>query len=137
MRGVEVRTQIMQKWILVYSSHPNSQYTTFFEASDRETAEKHVDIFFRILMGAALRPEILRSVWVNGERFGASGERFKGNDKVFEGSVISDENGGESVVFRGFLYNAAEFKNEAESQPNETDKTLLDRLKTNTVFPPI
>ena len=122
----------MQKWILVYKSLPKQQYTTLFEASDRELAEIHVNIFFRMLMGTTLQPEKLRSQWVNGERFGVSGE----NDTVFEGSAI-DETGGESLLFRGFLYNTSEFKKENEIQNNDTDKTLLDRLKTHTGFPPI
>ena len=112
----------MQKWVLIYTSHTNSQNTTFFESPDRETAEKHVDIFFRMLFGATLHPEILRSQWVL-----VRGSGSEGNDKVFEGDAISDENGGQSPLFRGVLYSTAELK---------PDNTLLDRLIT-TDLPPI
>ena len=118
----------MQIWILVYWCGPKQQYTTYFTASDREIAELHVSIFFRMLSGQHYNPEVLRATW-------KSGESQKGN-KVFEGSIRNGE-GENKVIFVGCLYNVAEIKKESENQPNETDKTLLDRLKKHTDFSPI
>ena len=115
----------MQKWILVYTSQPPQQFTTYFEASDRDLAKNHVNIFFQILMGATLQPEVLRSKWL------------EETHTVFEGSAISDEFGGQNLIFKGLLFSAAEFKKLIESQPNDIDKKLLDRLKTHTDLPPI
>ena len=111
----------MQIWILVYCCDPKQQYTTFFEASDREIAELYVSIFFRMLTGQHYNPEVLRTTWI-------SGESRKGTPKVFEGSTLNEE-GENKVIFVGSLYNVAEIKKESESQ-------LLDRLK-HTDFPPI
>ena len=118
----------MQTWILIYWCGPKQQYTTYFTASDREIAELHVSIFFRMLSGQHYNPEVLRSVWV-------SGESQKGN-KVFQGSIRNGE-GENKVIFVGCLYNVAEIKKESKSKTNDTDKTLLDSLKTHTGFPPI
>ena len=122
----------MQKWILVYTTSQPKEHTTFFEASSRSIAEIYVNIYFRMLMGTFLRPEIIRSQWVSGEKLGFTGEKFKENNKVFEGSFV-DKTGGKHTFFRGFLYKTKEF----ESRPNDTDKTLIDRLKLHTDLPPI
>ena len=117
----------MQTWILVYRCDPKQAYTTYFTASDREIAEMHVSIFFRMLTGGHNNPEMLRATWI-------SGESPKGKHRVFEGSTVNKE-GENKVIFVGSLYNVAEIKRESESQPNDTDTKLLDKLKTETDFP--
>ena len=114
-----------QKWIFIYTTHPKQQYATLFEASDREIAEWHVDIFFRMMMGIHWDPKVLRTAWLPDEKFGV-------NAKVFVGSI--KEEGENRGIFSGVLYNVAEIKREYESQP---DTELLEKLKKHTDVPPI
>lgn len=117
----------MQKWIFAYTCDAKKQFTTCFEASDREVAEVYVNIFFRMTAGGHYNPAVLRAAWATGETFGVDG-------KVFVGSIINEE--GEKIdILSGFLCNAGEIKKESESQPNDTE--LLDKLKSETDFPTI
>ena len=113
-------------WIFVYTCEPKKHFNTTFEASDREIAELHVNILFRMLAGMHYNPETLRSEWV-------SDESLKGKN-VFLGSTLNKE-GEKRTILAGVLYDAAELKKEIESQPNDTDKKLLDKLKHSDISP--
>ena len=102
------------------------KHTTFFEAPDRDIAERYIDVFFIMLMGNFFQPKGLVSTWVS----------LKGNNKAFQGYIL-DEEDETTLIFSGFLYNTDELKKETESQPNATDKKLLDKLKSETDFPTI